>query len=139
MPKRKPPEPPDYGLELLLGYHGRIEYLPGDHYLRFEIYRVEASEARPHGLRYSFTLHDSHNRRILGFDNAHSVKPPGRSARRSPEHDHWHRTSSDKGIPYRFVDAPRLLDDFYREARRTLADRGIALDIIDEQNAPEDE
>jgi hypothetical protein len=105
MPQPKRPPAIDYGLELLLDYDGRIEYLPEGYHLKFEIKRAQASDAKPHGLSYSFTLHDARNKRIVGFDNAHGVKPLGRSRKKGVEHDHWHRTSSDKGRPYTFVDA----------------------------------
>jgi hypothetical protein len=29
----------------------------------------------PHGVKYSLSLHDRNNARILGFDNAHGIKP----------------------------------------------------------------
>ncbi len=32
----------------------------------------------PHGIRYALTLHDRYGTRLLGFDNAHAVKPPMR-------------------------------------------------------------
>ncbi|MDQ2667753.1 MAG: DUF6516 family protein [Gemmatimonadota bacterium] len=135
MALRKRPPATDYGLELLLDYNGRQETLPGGYFLKFEIKRTSASDSRPHGLRYSFTLHDSDSMRILGFDNAHSVKPLGGRGKKPPQHDHWHRTHEDDGRPYQFIDAASLLDDFYREAEMVLRERGIKLDIIGEQNA----
>lgn len=135
---RRPAEPPrDHGLELLLAYDGRVEYLPGGYSLKFVI-RVDApTEERPHGLRYSFTLHDSGHRRILGFDNAHGVKPLGRGQRRPATYDHWHRDAADKGRPYVFTDAATLLNDFYTEAERLLRSRGIVLDVIGESSNEE--
>lgn len=132
MPQPKRPPTIDYGLALLLDYDGRIEYLPEGYHLKFEIKRAQASDAKPHGLSYSFTLHDARNKRIVGFDNAHGVKPLGRSRKKGVEHDHWHRTSSDKGRPYTFVDAAQLLKDFYNEVQRVLRERGIELDVIGE-------
>lgn len=132
MPRSKRPLVVDFGLELLLDYDGRIEHLPGGYYLKFEIKRVEESNARPHGLSYSFTLHDPRNKRLMGFDNAHRVKPLGRSGKKQVEYDHRHRTADDKGRPYTFVDAAQLLKDFYDDAQRTLRERGIELEVIDE-------
>ena len=40
--------------------------------------QVEVTVHRPHGIKYSLTLHDSNNSRILGFDNAHQIKRRGR-------------------------------------------------------------
>jgi hypothetical protein len=35
-------------------------------------------------------------------------------------YDHRHRTSSDKGVPYAFESAHRLLEDFFEEVDRVL-------------------
>jgi hypothetical protein len=132
--QRKPPRRIDYGLALLLDYDGRIEYLPGGYYLKFVIRSVKQSTDRPHGLSYSFTLHDPRHKRVMGFDNAHRPKPLRRGTKQQTEHDHWHRTVSDKGRPYAFVDAATLLQDFYAQAERVLRERGIELDVIDESS-----
>jgi hypothetical protein len=52
--------------------------------------------------------------------------------------DHWHRTHIDEGRPYEFVDADTLLKDFFREARRVLAERGVsdAVMSVEERRAP---
>ena len=71
----------------------------------------------PHGIRYSLTLHDHHGTRVLGYDNAHAVKPPKKfkfAGQRLP-FDHRHRTPSDQGIPYAFESAQQLLEDFFAE------------------------
>jgi hypothetical protein len=44
--------------------------------------------------------------------------------------DHWHRTETDPGRPYEFIDADTLLQDFFREVRRVLAERGISEAVI---------
>lgn len=135
---RQPTDPPrDHGLELLLAYDGRVEYLPSGYSLKFVIRGDAPTVERPHGLRYSFTLHDPSHRRILGFDNAHGVKPLGRGKRRSSTHDHWHRDAADKGRPYAFIDAATLLRDFYTEAERLLRSRGIVLDVNGESSHEE--
>jgi hypothetical protein len=130
--RRSKPDLIDHGLEFLLSYDGRILYLEGGYHLKFEIVRTDQTEARPHGLSYSFTLHDQGNRRVLGYDNAHPVKPRGRNARTSKKHDHWHRDASDKGRPYGYVDAATLVKDFFDEAERYLAKKGIKLEVIGE-------
>jgi hypothetical protein len=58
----------------------------------------------------------------LGYDNAHAVKPPKKfkfAGRRLPC-DHRHRTSSDRGVPYAFESAYRLLVDFFAEVDRAI-------------------
>ena len=88
---------------------------------------------RPHGLRYSFTLHAPNGKRLVGFDNAHGVPPTGgRYRRREKEYDHWHRHGDDPGRPYMFTTADQLLADFEREVRSILAERGVSDEVIDD-------
>lgn len=122
----------DHTLEYLLAFNGRIHWLEQGYYLKFEIKRVEVTELRPHGLSYSFTLHDPDGERILGFDNAHTVRPKGAKYKKAPAAaDHWHRTSGDKGRPYKFQNAEKLLEDFFAEVRRVLTEHGISEDVVD--------
>jgi len=94
--------------------------------------RIAPTPERPHGLRYSFTLHDPHGHRLVGFDNAHGVPPQGSRYRKpSVEHDHWHRTGDDEGRPYRFTTADQLLTDFEDEVERVLTERGIGSAVIE--------
>jgi len=119
-------QPSEHTLEFLLGVDGRIHWLEQGYYLKFSIQRLTPTRERPHGLRYSFTLHDPAGGRLLGFDNAHTVPAKGsRFKRRPAAADHWRRTETDPGRPYAFRDADTLLQDFFREVRRILADRGI--------------
>src|SRR3546814_15392511 len=104
----------EHTLAFLLDFHGRIHVMEQGYFLKFEIWKVDPTPQRPHGLRYSFTLHDQYSHRILGFDNAHGVAEPGaRFKGRSNAHDHWHRGPKDKGVPYAFKDAETLIDDFF--------------------------
>ena len=118
----------DHGLEFLLAFDGRVHFLEGGYWIKFEIARVAGTRARPHGLSYSFTLHAPDGRRLLGFDNAHGVRP--KKGRRAVEHDHWHRTEQDPGRPYACKDAATLLDDFFDEVERILQERGIDPTVI---------
>lgn len=109
-------------LNFLLAFDGREHHFEGGCWAKFEIRQVAATKAKPHGLSYSFTLHGPDGKRLLGFDNAHAVKPPGGGHRKTAaENDHWHRTAEDIGIPYRFVDVETLLEDFQAAVERTLA------------------
>lgn len=124
----------DYGLEFLLAFDGRIHLLEKGYWLKFEIKRVEADTARPHGLRYSFTLHGPNGKRLLGFDNAHGIRPLGsRFKKEVPGYDHWHRTETDSGRPYKFMDAETLVDDFFREVKRVLQLHGVSSTVIGEE------
>lgn len=121
---------PDHTLEFLLAFDGRTHWLDQDYCLRFKIRRVAPRASRPHGLRYSFTLHDPDGNRLVGFDNAHNVRATGsRHKARPKQADHWHRTKGDSGRPYQFQSADKLLADFFAEVRRVLAERGISDEV----------
>jgi hypothetical protein len=124
----------EHTLEFLLAFDGRRHWYEGGYSLKFEIRRVAPSVERPHGLRYSFTLHDPKGKRLVGFDNAHSPKARSRSGKRRPVADHWHRTDRDRGRPYVFRNAEALLDDFFTEVERVLAERGVPLDTVTDKD-----
>jgi len=67
----------EHTLAFLLDFDGRVHWYTGGYWAKFEIRRVDATAQRPHGLSYSFTLHGPANERLIGFDNAHAVAPPG--------------------------------------------------------------
>jgi len=62
-------------LETLLDLDGEIFPMDNGYWTKFEARRVHSTEKIPHGIRYSISLHDRNNTRILGFDNAHGYKP----------------------------------------------------------------
>ena len=131
--QRGEPITDDHTLEFLLAFDGRIHHLEQGYWLKFEIMRVPPTPERPHGLGYSFTLHEPDGARLIGFDNAHSVPVKGSQFKeRKRERDHWHRTGDDVGRPYEFTTADQLLADFFAEARRVLAARGIGDAVIRE-------
>lgn len=122
---------PEYGLEFLLAFDGRIHHLERGYWLKFDIKQVAATEERPHGLAYSFTLHAPDGARLVGFDNAHRVPAKGARLKRAPRvSDHWHRTEHDAGRPYAFEDAATLIDDFFNEVERVLSERGVGPTVI---------
>ena len=124
-------QPPDHGLEFLLAFDGRIHHLEEGYWIKFEIRRIAATDERPHGLSYSFTLHAPDGTRLVGFDNAHNVPAPGARFRwRSKSTDHWHRTDKDPGRPYEFKNAETLIDDFFNEVERVLGEHGIGTTVI---------
>jgi len=102
----------DPTLECLLDMNGMIFGEDDGHWYKFEAWRVEPNEHIPHGIRYSLTLHDRHNRRILGFDNAHSVVP--KSKKFGCKKTTWdHKHQKDKIENYEFDSAGKLLEDFW--------------------------
>lgn len=119
---------PDSGLDALLPLDGEVFFIDpqGNHWVKFEIKRVAASAERPHGLRYSLTLHAKDGQRLVGFDNAHPVTSgSGPGAKRLAAFDHKHRLRTIR--PYEYSDAASLLEDFWKEVEAALAERGVNL------------
>ena len=112
----------DHVIEALLDLHNQIIDQGDGYWVKIEAWVVVVSADIPHGIRYSLTLHEPYGKRILGYDNAHAVKPPKKfkyAGVRLP-YDHKHRHISDKGVPYAFKDAHQLLSDFFVEVDRVL-------------------
>jgi hypothetical protein len=64
------------------------------------------------------------------FDNAHAVERPGGKYVKAPRaYDHWHRRKGDPGRPYMFTTATQLLEDFWKEVKREMAERKIPNDL----------
>jgi Family of unknown function (DUF6516) len=125
-------ESPEHTLEFLLAFDSRRHWYEGGYHVRFQIMRVEATNERPHGLRYSFTLHNPKGKRLIGFDNAHGVRAPGgKKKRKGPAVDHWHRTEQGKGRLYAFKDAETLVSDFFAEVERVLMEHGVPFDVVE--------
>ena len=55
-------------LENLLNLHGEVFPMDNCYWVKFEAYQVEITASIPHGARYSLTLHDKNNRRVIGYD-----------------------------------------------------------------------
>jgi len=90
--------------------------------VRFEVKPVPATVEKPHGLDYSLTLHDARGRRLLGFDNAHSIREgSGPGARTRIQQDHRHKGQRVRFYDYK--DAATLLADFWTEVDRILEER----------------
>ncbi len=105
----------DFGLSTLLDMDGYQFRYDNGYWWKIEARRVEASIFRPHGIRYNLTLHNAHNHRIFGMDNAHGITPPRSGGFRSRMviYDHVHTTAIDPGQVYCFQSATQLLNDFF--------------------------
>ena len=116
----------DPGLDTLLDLHGQTLFVDEvGHWVKFIVKRTEETPERPHGLRYSLTLHAPDGARLVGFDNAHPPKPSRRpGARKSRASDHRHRLRTIRTYDYK--DAATLLDDFWRTVDEVLRERGSA-------------
>lgn len=115
--KGKRPSQEEESLACLLNLDGEIFPMDNGYWTKFEAWQVEPEPHVPHGVRYSLTLHDRYNQRILGFDNAHAIRPPKKGyAARKITWDHRHKR--DKISSYEYVSASQLLEDFWREVER---------------------
>lgn len=121
-PRRPGKTQADSGLEYLLELDGNIEVQnDAGYWIKIEVCRVCASADRPHGIKYSLTLHSPQGDRLVGFDNAHAVKSSrSKHAGKRYPYDHRHRHSHDVGVSYEFHTAYQLLSDFYEEVDRVL-------------------
>ncbi len=116
---------PDSSLSVLLDLDGTKIGVGTQYWVKISAWVIEPDEARPHGIRYELTLHDAGNRRILGFDNAHSVqRPGGRFVEQPRAYDHQHRGPKDAGVPYSYVSAGKLVADFWQAVFKALDELG---------------
>jgi len=107
-------------ISILLDLHQQVIDQEDGYWVKIEAWEVTITNAVPHGIRYSLTLHNPKGTRIMGYDNAHSVKQkPAYSGRKLP-YDHKHRTTRDEGVRYEFKDAYQLLTDFFIDVDKVL-------------------
>ena len=114
----------DPAIATLLDLDGSVLDQGAGYWIKIEAWGVECTQSIPHGIRYSLTLHEPGGKRILGYDNAHAVKPPKKFkyAGRILAYDHKHRHISDKGVPYEYTDAQQLITDFFADVDRILTE-----------------
>lgn len=109
----------DPSLDTLLDLHGQVMVIDeAGYWVKFVVNRVPASDAKPHGLDYSLTLHGPDGERLVGFDNAHPVDPPKRV-----EQDHRHRLQTVR--PYEYRDAAALVADFWAAVEALMREKGV--------------
>ncbi|MGF6919454.1 hypothetical protein OKW41_004965 [Paraburkholderia sp. UCT70] len=114
----------DSSLDTLLELDGVVFTVDdtGCCWVKFEVAQIAASPERPHGLRYSLTLHDETGARLLGFDNAHPIREgSGPGARTRIEYDHKH--AGERIRFYEYADAAKLLEDFWTEVETVMRER----------------
>ena len=82
----------------------------------------DATPQKPHGLDYSLTLHDPNGKRLLGYDNAHTItETKGPGAKTRVESDHKHKGQRVRF--YQYKDAATLLSDFWAEVDKIEKER----------------
>ena len=115
-------ETDDTGLDALLDLDGEVYRFDDGYWVKFECLRVVADVNSPHGISYSLTLHDRHNKRVVGFDNAHACPPPSRKkyAGRQVTWDHRHPDYKIRAVQYEFESPARLIEDFWAEVDRVM-------------------
>jgi hypothetical protein len=114
---RKKSSPPDPGIANLLEMDGYILDQGDGYWVKIDAKQIAETMNIPHGIRYSLTLHEPKGGRILGYDNAHSVKLPHKfkfAGQKFP-YDHKHSSSTDNGVPYSFENAHQLMTDFFMD------------------------
>ena len=116
------PEIVDQELQTLLDLDGSAYWRKKKYWIKMEACQVKPDEHRPHGIKYSLTLHDRNKTRLLGYDNAHDVKRKGRRPKkytgRIVTYDHVHK--QDKIERYLFTSASQLLIDFWNAANKIM-------------------
>ena len=119
------------GIESLLELDGeRFEVCDG-YWVKFDVRLVQATATAtatiPHGIGYSLTLHRPDSTRILGFDNAHALRPAGNPFKHVGQvfaYDHKHPYLRAP-IPYRFDSPEQLLTDFWDAVDDALSREGV--------------
>jgi hypothetical protein len=118
----------DHSLELLLDLDGLNFAQEGGYWIKYEVSAVEKTTERPHGIKYSLTLHDPEGKRMFGIDNAHRPKkrsgPAARSTRPKAA-DHLHRGGRE--YAYEFRGAEALLVDFDKGVNAALKRHGVKI------------
>jgi hypothetical protein len=102
----------DPSLDTLLDLDGQVFYM-GDkgHRVQFGVASVSPTPERPHGLKYSLTVHA-----------VPTTKGPGG---KRLEYDHKHRFKNVR--PYDYRDAAALLEDFWKLAEAVLKEEGVKI------------
>lgn len=120
----------DSELELLLSLDGASYEAAEGYVVEFAARRTDRTAERPQGISYALIFRPKEGKPYVRFDNSHAVGRPGGRYVKAPEaYDHWHRTERDPGRPYAFTTAAQLLDDFWREVRRVMNEKGIQNDL----------
>jgi hypothetical protein len=129
----------DEPMNRLLDYNRRRFWLENGWSIRFRVATTQQIPERPHGMKYSFTLHDVDGERLLGFDNAHGVP-------KSLTYDHNHRFRRTGHLRvYDYRGADELICDFFDAVEKACQMEGVAFEFVgqdledsDEADQPDD-
>jgi len=109
----------DPGLDTLLELNGEIFPMDNGFWTKIEAREIVQNDSTPHGVRYSLTLHDRSNLRVLGYDNAHRFRV-GRKGFRVKKIEWDHKHEQNKIKPYEYENAGQLLEDFWNDVKRII-------------------
>jgi len=113
-------KPENYGIDCLLALDGEIIEQLNGFWVKIDAKSVEVSLGRPHGVKYSLSLHSESGNRVLGFDNAHPISEGrGYHHRYIIEYDHEHKMMG-KIVPYEYHNAEQLMVDFWTEVDKAI-------------------
>ena len=104
-------------LENLLMLDDEVFPMDNGYWVKFEAKQVDISKEIPYGIKYSLTLHDRRNHRVIGYDNAHSFKlKKGKYGAKKETWDHLHKKM--EVFPYEFESAVQLIEDFWNNVEQ---------------------
>ncbi len=110
----------DSGLETLLQLDGEVFPMDNGYWVKFKVYSTCKNRHIPHGIRYSLTLHDKYNKRVIGYDNAHGITP-AKKKKFSGNRQIWdHKHQEAKVHIYEFESAYQLLEDFWNDVNKII-------------------
>ena len=90
-----------YGsLDILLDLDGEIFPMDNGLWVKFTARTINPDQHAPHGIRYSLSLHDRSNTRVICFDNAHALKPFRKKGFTGRKVTWDHKHSQDRVEPY---------------------------------------
>lgn len=110
----------DTGLETLLLLDGEVFPMDNGFWVKFKVHPTPKNKHIPHGIKYSLTLHDKYNRRIVGYDNAHGIKPPKKKKFSENRQVWYHKHHKSTMHPYEFENAYQLLEDFWNDVNNII-------------------
>src|SRR5260370_17082862 len=99
----------DPSLDALLDLDGQVLVVDpaSNHWVRFIVRRVPATDAKPHGLDYALSLHGPNGERLEGFHNALRVRMDAAPDEPRPRpQDHTNRSKTQ--LPYQYHDPSTL-------------------------------
>ena len=112
----------DRGIDTLIDLHKQIIEQNGSYWIKIEAWKVQGNRRGSLWNSLLFNTAWKLRKRMLGYDNAHAIKPPKKFnyAGRKLNYDHKHRSARDKSVPYEFQDAVQLLTDFFAKVGQVL-------------------